>query len=45
MQNILKTDLSNTNYASLKISGNPEEVLNQYRKLYDELDAYRKEKL
>lgn len=43
MQNILKTDLSNTNYASLKISGNPEEVLNQYRKLYDELDAYRKE--
>ena len=43
MQNILKTDLSNLNYVSLKISGNPEEVLNQYRKLYDELDAYRKE--
>lgn len=43
MQNILKTDLSNLNYVTLKISGNPEEVLNQYRKLYDELDAYRKE--
>ena len=43
MQNILKTDLSNLDYVSLKISGSPEEVLNQYRKLYDELDAYRKE--
>lgn len=43
MQNILKTDLSNLDYVTLKISGNPEEVLNQYRKLYDELDAYRKE--
>lgn len=44
MQNILGVKLYRGHVTGLNISGTPEEILNQYRKLYDELDAYRKEK-